>query len=93
MLKPSNKALALWLGSSLLVTASAQTNSSTSTKLPPIADGPFKPASESLATQYKTPEWFRDAKLGIRAYWGPQCEPEQGEKPPCKIAFAIKIEA
>jgi alpha-L-fucosidase len=25
------------------------------------------------------PEWFRDAKFGIWAHWGPQCQPEQGD--------------
>jgi len=47
-------------------------------KLPPIADGPFKPDWNSLAN-YQTPEWFRDAKFGIWAHWGPQCEPEDGD--------------
>lgn len=42
-------------------------------------EGPFLPTWESLANQYQTPEWFRDAKFGIWAHWGPQCEPEQGD--------------
>jgi len=37
----------------------------------PIADGPFKADVESLK-QYRCPEWFRDAKFGIWAHWGPQ---------------------
>jgi len=44
----------------------------------PIDPGPFKPTWESL-TNYQTPEWFRDAKFGIWAHWGPQCEPEHGD--------------
>jgi len=40
--------------------------------------GPFKPTWGSL-TQYKTPEWYRDAKFGIWAHWGPQCQPENGD--------------
>jgi alpha-L-fucosidase len=44
----------------------------------PIADGPFKPSDESLA-QYKYPDWFRDAKFGIWAHWGPQAVPRQGD--------------
>jgi len=40
--------------------------------------GPFQPTWESLK-QYKVPEWYRDAKFGIWAHWGPQCEPEQGD--------------
>src|SRR5258708_7497828 len=43
------------------------------------AEGPFKPAWESLQSQYQAPEWFRDAKFGIWAHWGPQCEPEHGD--------------
>ena len=44
----------------------------------PMQTGKFAPTWESLA-QYETPEWFRDAKFGIWAHWGPQCEPEQGD--------------
>jgi alpha-L-fucosidase len=40
--------------------------------------GPFKPNWQSLA-QYKTPDWFRNAKFGIWAHWGPQCQPEFGD--------------
>ena len=43
-----------------------------------IAKGPFKPTWESLQ-QYKTPEWYRDAKFGMWAHWGPQCQPESGD--------------
>jgi len=44
----------------------------------PIAAGPFKPTWESLQT-YQTPEWYRDAKFGMWAHWGPQCQPEAGD--------------
>lgn len=44
----------------------------------PMQTGPFEPTWESLA-QYEVPEWFRDAKFGIWAHWGPQCEPGQGD--------------
>ncbi|MDP4129656.1 MAG: alpha-L-fucosidase [Bacteroidota bacterium] len=40
--------------------------------------GPFKPTEESLK-QYKYPEWFRDAKFGIWAHWGPQAVPRHGD--------------
>lgn len=43
-----------------------------------IADGPFQPYWDSLQ-QYKTPDWYRNAKFGIWAHWGPQCEPEFGD--------------
>lgn len=38
----------------------------------------FEPSWESLK-QYKTPDWFRNAKFGIWAHWGPQCAPESGD--------------
>jgi alpha-L-fucosidase len=43
-----------------------------------IASGPFRPEFESFK-QYKCPEWFRDAKLGIWAHWGPQAVPMMGD--------------
>ncbi|MFC0186591.1 alpha-L-fucosidase [Pseudarcicella hirudinis] len=43
-----------------------------------ILKGAFEPNWESLQ-KYKTPEWFRDAKFGIWAHWGPQCQPEAGD--------------
>ena len=44
----------------------------------PMQTGKFQPTWESLQ-QYQSPEWFRDAKFGIWAHWGPQCEPEHGD--------------
>jgi len=44
-----------------------------------VADGPFQPTWESLGSNYQVPEWFRDAKFGIWAHWGPQCQPEMGD--------------
>ncbi|MGZ3810809.1 MAG: alpha-L-fucosidase [Mucilaginibacter sp.] len=43
-----------------------------------IADGQFEPNWDSLA-HYVVPEWFRDAKFGMWAHWGPQCQPERGD--------------
>jgi alpha-L-fucosidase len=43
-----------------------------------IAPGKFEPSYESL-TQYQCPEWFRDAKFGIWAHWGPQAVPMDGD--------------
>jgi alpha-L-fucosidase len=42
------------------------------------AQGTFEASWESLA-QYETPEWFKDAKFGIWAHWGPQCVPMDGD--------------
>ncbi|MBO9729803.1 MAG: alpha-L-fucosidase [Chitinophaga sp.] len=44
----------------------------------PIAGGPFQPTWESLQA-YQTPDWYRDAKFGMWAHWGPQCQPESGD--------------
>lgn len=44
----------------------------------PMAQGDFDPTWESLS-KYETPEWFRDAKFGIWAHWGPQCVEGSGD--------------
>ena len=44
----------------------------------PEQRGPFKPSWDSLS-KYQVPDWFRDAKFGMWAHWGPQCEPESGD--------------
>lgn len=49
-----------------------------STKQEPLVPGQFAPDWKSLS-RYQTPEWFRDAKFGIWAHWGPQCQPEAGD--------------
>ena len=48
------------------------------TNAEPMAPGKFQPTWDSLR-QSQVPEWFRDAKFGIWAHWGPQCEPEDGD--------------
>jgi len=57
--------------------AGAQAASSAST-VSPIARGPFDGTAESLKA-YQIPEWFRDAKFGIWAHWGPQSAAEDGD--------------
>ncbi|MFD2033416.1 alpha-L-fucosidase [Belliella marina] len=44
----------------------------------PQQTGKFEATWESLAN-YEVPEWFRDAKFGIWAHWGPQSQPGQGD--------------
>jgi alpha-L-fucosidase len=46
--------------------------------LPAIAAGPFQGTRESLG-QYRVPDWYRDAKFGIWAHWGPQSAAEAGD--------------
>jgi len=43
-----------------------------------VMDGPFQPTRASLRS-YSIPEWFRDAKFGIWAHWGPQSAVEAGD--------------
>jgi alpha-L-fucosidase len=43
------------------------------------AAGPAAANWQSLASAFRVPDWFRDAKLGIWAHWGPQCQPEHGD--------------
>ena len=45
---------------------------------PAIEKGPFQGTRESLQA-YRVPEWFRDAKFGIWAHWGPQSATEAGD--------------
>ena len=44
----------------------------------PVTPGKFKPAWDSLR-QYHCPDWFRNAKFGIWACFGPQNQPEDGD--------------
>jgi alpha-L-fucosidase len=44
----------------------------------PVAPGTFAPTMESLL-KYQCPDWFRDAKFGIWAHWGPQAVPMDGD--------------
>lgn len=44
----------------------------------PMADGPARPDLATLEL-YECPDWFSDAKFGIRTQWGPQSVPEMGD--------------
>ena len=71
---------ALWavLAASAQIPSSATPTVIVSTAAEPVAPGKFQPTWDSLH-QYRMPEWFRDAKFGIWAHWGPQCEPAMGD--------------
>ncbi len=43
-----------------------------------IAPGPYQPSADSFR-KYTVPDWYRDAKFGIWAHWGPQCVPAMGD--------------
>lgn len=40
--------------------------------------GKYEPTWQSLS-QHRVPEWFRNAKFGIWAHWGPQCVEGSGD--------------
>lgn len=44
----------------------------------PVMKGEYEASWESLSA-YEVPEWFRDAKFGIWAHWGPQCVEGSGD--------------
>jgi RNA polymerase sigma factor (TIGR02999 family) len=48
------------------------------TKTEPVTPGKFQPAWDSLR-RYQCPDWFRNAKFGIWACFGPQNQPEDGD--------------
>ena len=43
-----------------------------------MQQGKYEPTWQSLET-HQTPEWFRNAKFGIWAHWGPQCVEGSGD--------------
>jgi alpha-L-fucosidase len=46
--------------------------------IPPIQQGPYSSSVDSFKTA-NVPEWFRDAKFGIWAHWGPSSAIEDGD--------------
>ena len=46
---------------------------------PSRAAAQLAPDWQSVADSYRVPDWFRDAKFGMWAHWGPQCQPEAGD--------------
>jgi len=58
--------------------ALARGRADSDTKQLKITPGPFQATRESLAA-YEPPEWYRDAKFGIWAHWGPQSAIEDGD--------------
>jgi len=62
----------------LTIGAQLQASETSSTLSLPITPGKFSDTMDSL-TNYSCPEWFRDAKFGIWAHWGPQAVPMEGD--------------
>lgn len=44
----------------------------------PMEEGVFASDWASLS-KWECPEWFKDAKFGLWAHWGPQCQAESGD--------------
>ena len=61
----------------LLLTAFAMTASAQKEDVA-VKTGTFGNDWESLSA-WECPEWFKDAKFGIWAHWGPQCQAEDGD--------------
>ena len=81
------KRLSIFFFLLLAVTAAAQDRTAdpnptiqvrVNTALEPVGEGPYEATVESLSG-WTCPDWFRDAKFGIWAHWGPQCQPEDGD--------------
>jgi alpha-L-fucosidase len=62
-----------------MLRASAAATLAPAAALAQRAGGSVQPTWPSLALHYRVPDWFRDAKFGIWAHWGPQCQPEFGD--------------
>jgi len=73
-------ALGLLAGLAPAVQLACSTSKSQSTvaPTPAIEPGPFQPTRKSLAA-FTPPDWFRNAKFGIWAHWGPQSAAEYGD--------------
>jgi alpha-L-fucosidase len=76
----ARRPLALSLFAVVIAASSLRADNSTpppkidpATLLPP-EQGPFQPTMDSFK-QYQCPDWFRDAKFGIWAHWGPDSQP------------------
>ena len=73
-MKMNRREVLQWLGGACSALALSKVAPSQQT----VPSGPFLPSRESLQA-YKIPDWFRDAKFGIWAHWGPQSAIEEGD--------------
>ena len=63
---------------SILVALFAMTSANAQQEDVPVETGSYENTWESLSN-WECPEWFKDAKFGIWAHWGPQCQAEDGD--------------
>lgn len=73
-----NSRRAFAFGAAAKRTPELQAGPATLTHQLEIAPGAFKGTRESLQ-QWQVPDWYRDAKFGIWAHWGPQSAIEDGD--------------
>jgi alpha-L-fucosidase len=78
MKKPAMKARLFIPAFLFTVTTGLHAQTTNATLDLPIAPGSFVGTMDSL-TNYSYPKWFRDAKFGIWAHWGPQSVPMEGD--------------
>ena len=83
--KPYDYSMKLYLFLSLALSIGVLRASAQPSYLVPVSEkheqmqtGKYQPTWESLKT-HQTPEWFRNAKFGIWAHWGPQCVEGSGD--------------
>ncbi len=83
--KPYDYSMKLYLFLSLALSIGGLRASAQPSYLVPVSEkheqmqtGKYQPTWESLKT-HQTPKWFRDAKFGIWAHWGPQCVEGSGD--------------
>src|SRR5213075_382429 len=74
--------LGVALGSAIAASGGSAAAQAPSNQLP-LAKGPFQPTADSLKT-YQAPDWFRDAKFGIWAHWGPIAGARHGSRTPVR---------
>ena len=65
----------LWQSRLLAAAGAPAANAYPAPEIPP---GPFD-ANRASLSEYVVPDWFRDAKFGIFAHWGPQSAAEYGD--------------
>ena len=66
------------LGAAVCGVAMMAAASSCAHKDVPVEKGAYTPDWESLS-EWECPEWFKDAKFGLWAHWGPQCQAMGGD--------------
>ncbi|MBQ5997070.1 MAG: alpha-L-fucosidase, partial [Bacteroidales bacterium] len=72
----------LWerLCQNVMITNNRVTINVTREQLEQCPEGPYEASWQSVAANYRTPEWFMDAKFGIFIHWGVYSVPATGSE-------------